>query len=794
MAEKTFDELLSGAQTIRDNELPESNTHTLVGEQLVYMVEKSKEESEKKLAISDLASGRGESTITAMTQAAVTQELVAQDEKLTELSSLSNFLDLSSDINSEWKEVFSKTVKIKKGSELKLSYNFDSLSGNGWAVYFNETGGSEKQLFRGTSLDDKNGTKYAVASTDVRKIILYAQGSGHADVKLEDVTDTKYIDESVDKLSKKIIYFENSLEVKGTISESFSEVDRVKTFIRRGTFLKCTYSFNKLTGAGFRVYANITGTTALFVIDNVLDSDGVTYGASTEDINELIIYAQGSGEYNLVIEEEKTSTIELNGITKSSFSSVKNMGISTIETGTKLKIEYDFDTIGTSGWVIYANETGGAEKQLFRRFDKKGVGVAVASTDISRLILYAQNQSTENGIANVKITILDSSSPYCGKIGAILGDSHAINRQKWAPKIFNAIGAIYDEEISKIAIGEANSCGEGYEQYGDVFYCQALRAVEMYKSGKQIDLIIAENVHYQTTDTINDAFPLKVKNVIDLGRISTANINTWFNENISDILTGKEPTLGTIAFVEYSNTQYKLTFTGTPSAGECAVIVDGHTFNATLDGSETLEKAVEKLGIWSFGDYTDWKNSVSSNVITLTYKGSETEIPIPSISFTKGTTGLSMAQSSASSYSKLVKYFESYSTSDWLNYEKWKTVTSWFGYSGLKGFYETLLEGIPGVTIVCVAFPCYGIKSGEYQTGLGANMKEFYESSFYKNNRQRALTFMQAGEYYNAKVIDVEKLCGITLNNWFEYNPSGDVHPKDNGYDRWADTVINNLI
>lgn len=87
MAEKTFDELLSGAQTIRDNELPESNTHALVGEQLVNMVEKSKEESGKKLAISDLASSRGESTTTAMTQAAVTQELVAQDEKLTELSS-----------------------------------------------------------------------------------------------------------------------------------------------------------------------------------------------------------------------------------------------------------------------------------------------------------------------------------------------------------------------------------------------------------------------------------------------------------------------------------------------------------------------------------------------------------------------------------------------------------------------------------------------------------------------------------------------------------------------------------
>lgn len=54
MAEKTFDELLSGAQTIRDNELPESNTHTLVGEQLVNMVDKIKEEDSK---LAELSSG-----------------------------------------------------------------------------------------------------------------------------------------------------------------------------------------------------------------------------------------------------------------------------------------------------------------------------------------------------------------------------------------------------------------------------------------------------------------------------------------------------------------------------------------------------------------------------------------------------------------------------------------------------------------------------------------------------------------------------------------------------------------
>lgn len=56
MAEKTFDELLSGAQTIRDNELPESNTHALVGEQLVNMVDKIKEEDSK---LAELSSEQG---------------------------------------------------------------------------------------------------------------------------------------------------------------------------------------------------------------------------------------------------------------------------------------------------------------------------------------------------------------------------------------------------------------------------------------------------------------------------------------------------------------------------------------------------------------------------------------------------------------------------------------------------------------------------------------------------------------------------------------------------------------
>ena len=56
MATKSFEELNTGALTIKNNELPESNTHTLVGGQLVDMVAKEQEIDDK---VNDLATGEG---------------------------------------------------------------------------------------------------------------------------------------------------------------------------------------------------------------------------------------------------------------------------------------------------------------------------------------------------------------------------------------------------------------------------------------------------------------------------------------------------------------------------------------------------------------------------------------------------------------------------------------------------------------------------------------------------------------------------------------------------------------
>ena len=49
MATQSYEQLISGANKIRKNELPESNTAGLVGEQLLQMVNKQQEEHRQRV-------------------------------------------------------------------------------------------------------------------------------------------------------------------------------------------------------------------------------------------------------------------------------------------------------------------------------------------------------------------------------------------------------------------------------------------------------------------------------------------------------------------------------------------------------------------------------------------------------------------------------------------------------------------------------------------------------------------------------------------------------------------------
>lgn len=114
---KTYEELLAGATQIKNNELPESNTHSLVGGQLLDMVEKNKDDKDKS------------------------------DKKFTELENKTNKINHISEgallsktfsVENGDNTTRSESIYLKKGHEYIINIS-STFVGKTWILLDNET-------------------------------------------------------------------------------------------------------------------------------------------------------------------------------------------------------------------------------------------------------------------------------------------------------------------------------------------------------------------------------------------------------------------------------------------------------------------------------------------------------------------------------------------------------------------------------------------------------------------------------------------------------------------------------
>ena len=76
---------------------------------------------------------------------------------------------------------------------------------------------------------------------------------------------------------------------------------------------------------------------------------------------------------------------------------------------------------------------------------------------------------------------------------------------------------------------------------------------------------------------------------------------------------------------------------------------------------------------------------------------------------------------------------------------------------------------------------------------LGFDIVKFKQGNYTSFQDNEKDSMLEIGKYYNLKTIDVEALSNINLSNWTTYCNYTDVHPKSDGYERWADTIIREL-
>ena len=141
----------------------------------------------------------------------------------------------------------------------------------------------------------------------------------------------------------------------------------------------------------------------------------------------------------------------------------------------------------------------------------------------------------------------------------------------------------------------------------------------------------------------------------------------------------------------------------------------------------------------------------------------------------------------------VARYFIGENVSEWTDLSKWqKGIT----YSqGWKSSIEMLQRTYPKLHIFVSMFPLHAVTASEYLLPNGT-----YDTAAYnKVQRMEIMRKMQVelnniAKFYSLPFIDVFAECGIGISNMLTYyNAQANVHPKNEGYYKFGETVATQL-
>ena len=257
--------------------------------------------------------------------------------------------------------------------------------------------------------------------------------------------------------------------------------------------------------------------------------------------------------------------------------------------------------------------------------------------------------------------------------------------------------------------------------------------------------------------------------------------------------------------IPYGSLGRNLTFaaTKTITAGSVKLSIDGTEFTTQITAGMTIQQVVNAMSIWKYGDTTDWSNNdeIDSDTLHLTYTGQE-EHPSVSIVFTDlDNCGVSLVSNTEVGRIRyILRYFYPTTTTDWSDETKWLHLNDGndsLGYGFVKGCIEMLQKGLPNAKIIIWSVQGLMLNQNSYVNNGCFNNQAFLDNDpNYKKFEVDARTVMfGVAEQYALKTIDVAGMCGITPLNMFEgdfYNEN-DLHPRPAGYQRWAETLVENI-
>ena len=373
----------------------------------------------------------------------------------------------------------------------------------------------------------------------------------------------------------------------------------------------------------------------------------------------------------------------------------------------------------------------------------------------------------------------------------------------WQKKLCDITGMVFDNNINVDKAHPLSAGGTKTSVSGMGTFTRAKNLVEYWKGsqGKTIDVLIIENINDMNDagghGDINDsAWFLTQQIVLDAVQSNSGAAESYFNNNVSSIVSGITKKFGTTIRVPYSSgTAYRLQVTSKASQnGNITITIGSDVFIVGVNTEDSLADIAFKIAEYDFTNagYSVYQDSETSVILTRT---SSTQ----SVVVNTNSTGVVISNSTTTGVAYLdfcyigstLDSVEWSKLSNWMEQVTWNPISVVSLWARYKGLFDYLCKNLPDTKIFFMIAPRMSdVIANTYKKTDGTyDVKAWMDANNSSTLAVREIQ-KQVAKMYNIPVLDMWEEANFTLAN-AEYNYAGGsgVHPGINGYNRIGEAV-----
>lgn len=378
-----------------------------------------------------------------------------------------------------------------------------------------------------------------------------------------------------------------------------------------------------------------------------------------------------------------------------------------------------------------------------------------------------------------------------------IGDSLCASNV-WNTKCAELLGCKFDADAN-VKAGQAISQGGTRTWYGALdsafFRCKNLVDQGIIKNEGENTIILFESVNdYNAGSPSSFGGSIEDKAVVPSTPIETNKTEDEFTSSYLQSISSKAKLDACCALIRLGNGKV-LKVTNLPiREGNVALKVGSSgtgliDYSIHLDAPFTMERVIGKIIEYSFTGVTDTEGSNPDEVVFAAEgTGYNTLVQFVDTDNTGMAVSISDTSSAKVRYSK---FFKGSSVNEWSDLSKWENGTTYMNpWRAWKSCLEYIIAKYPKAHIFVCGFPLYSVNPETYKNDNGTfNHYEFNNTNYQVWQKEFFELENQLCKLYHIPFLDVANNCGINLSNFLNYYNANDVHPKKEGYYKFAECI-----